>query len=193
MGIFDQAPGLPYGEACQSVAAFNGPGSTGLVVSRMPADGGGYTCIDLNKCVANIDGVLTLGGRGFAASSTDWHFPHSYPYTNDAVMVATCQKVNGEWVKSELNLEDHLRMNKGVLEVVTRAWDSAIYGNLNKIFGGAPPSGFAPGIKMVKDANSSYDENGRHYRKELSGMYDFYEDKLGFHIWVGGLCDRHIG
>lgn len=115
MGIFDQAPGVPYAKACQSVATFNGPGSTQLVLTRMSADGGGHTGIDLNKCIANVDGVLTLGGRGFAASSKDWSFP-----TNDAVLVATCQKSNGEWVKSELNLEDNLRMNNGILEVVTR-------------------------------------------------------------------------
>ncbi|KAH6897906.1 hypothetical protein BKA70DRAFT_1231250 [Coprinopsis sp. MPI-PUGE-AT-0042] len=155
----------------------------------MPADGGGYTCIDLNKCVANVDGVLTLGGRGFADNSKDWHFPNlnlSAPW-NNAMMVATCQKLNGEWVTSLLDLEDHLRINKGVLEVVLRGMGDAILGNLSKIFGGGAPVGptFAPATTMMLNANDLYDKDGRYYNKECRGMYDYYEDKLGFHIWVG--------
>ena len=117
MPLIDQAPGIPIGDGVTSVGLLVTPSR--IQFSRLPSEGGGTVSIDLDRCIGNVNGELTVGFQNFSQSSRNIRLP--YAFGQDlGILEAECRRSDGSWVKSRINLFEYMRMFKGNLEVVYR-------------------------------------------------------------------------
>ncbi|PPQ70084.1 hypothetical protein CVT26_013417 [Gymnopilus dilepis] len=187
MPLIDQAPGMPLVEAVISFGEIIDKSRVRFTLR--PEYGGGTVSIDLNRCIGNHNGTLVVGSHGFANSSKDVCMPYGLGgmKPEDLLKIGTlradCAKPDGSFERAELQLREYLRFNKksGKVEFVQRSTGDAILGNLNKMFGGGTPVGpaFSPGVTMMKEGSSPWDENGRHWHEDKG----YFEDKMGYHVW----------
>ena len=69
-----------------------------------------YSSIDLNDCIANMNGVLTWGPGGDFIQSTKP--PH---LEGDALLCGNCRKIDGTYQQSRINLDERISNNDGKL------------------------------------------------------------------------------
>lgn len=83
-------------------------------VSKTTAQKDVPTSINLNDCIANIDGTLTwTKGGNFKATSRNIKVESG---SGDTILRAECQKANGSsWVDASLNLDEKITNNEGTL------------------------------------------------------------------------------
>ncbi|MEH2184468.1 CVNH domain-containing protein [Nostoc sp.] len=89
-------------------------GSVLKAVSKTTAQKDVQTSIDLNDCIANIDGTLTwTKGGNFKATSRNIKVESS---SGNTILRAESQKANGSsWVDASLNLDEKITNNEGTL------------------------------------------------------------------------------
>ncbi|MEH2295870.1 MAG: CVNH domain-containing protein [Nostoc sp.] len=89
-------------------------GSVLKAVSKTTAQKDVQTSIDLNDCIANIDGTLTwTKGGNFKATSRNIKVESG---SGDTILRAECQKANASsWVDASLNLDEKITNNEGTL------------------------------------------------------------------------------